>query len=154
MNETTAEEVEETDIPGISVDRSGYSRGCNRGCCSRGFLHWQSWFSGKPSRIVRFTVLVVSLRETSNISSPVSDVSTGRHWICSHDLFFLDVLHHDFLFFHGATGNRTAYFCDSLNHIAVLRTSILMYKSQKLLHRTINNVCVAYRKVTIINVYI
>lgn len=31
-NETTAEEVEETGIPGISVDRNGYSRGCNRGC--------------------------------------------------------------------------------------------------------------------------
>jgi len=94
---TTAEEVEETDIPEISVACNGYSHGCSRGC-SHGFLHWQSWFGDKPSSIVRFAVLVVSLCETSNIDSPVSDISTGRHWICSHDLFLLDVArHHGFL---------------------------------------------------------
>jgi len=97
MQRMTAEEVEETDIPGISVACNSYSHGCSRGC-SHGFLHWQSWFGDKPSSIVRFAVLVVSLCETSNIDSPVSDVSTGRHWICSRDLFLLDVArHHGFL---------------------------------------------------------
>lgn len=139
----TAEEVEETDIPGISVDRRSYSHGC-----SRGFLHWQSWFSDKLSRIVRFAVPVVSLRETSNIGSPVSDVSTGRHWICSHDLFLLLTLSGITIsFFHSATGDHTARFLSSL--------IILFYEYQhvqELLHRIINNICVAYRKFAIINV--
>jgi len=41
----------------------------------REFLHWQSWFNNKPSRIIWFTTLAVSLRETSNTGCAVSNVS-------------------------------------------------------------------------------